>query len=270
MTSPDAPVPPVELGTRSSVDLLGYEVDRVTMDEAVGRCLSFLEGDRRPRLVVTVNAAIIAQAERSERLRAVIRGGDLVLADGASIVWASRLLGGDLRTRVAGVDLMERLASVADDGRFRLYFLGARPEVVRMVVDRVELEHPGAVVAGYRDGYFPDEDWGRVVADVRESRADVLFVAMPTPFKEIWCADHLDELGVPVVLPVGGAFDVFSGLIPRAPRWMQSSGLEWFWRLMMEPRTKWRRYVVMNSSFVWICLRAALKRRRAAGTEVSE
>lgn len=264
MTSPDPAGLAVELSHRPSVDLLGYPIDRVTMDEAVGRCRSFLEGDRRPRLVVTVNAAVLAQAERSERLRRIIRGGDLVLADGASIVWASRVLGGDLRHRVAGVDLMERLASMAGEERLRLYFLRARPEVVRKVVDRVESDHPGAVVAGYRDGYFPAEDWGRVIEAVRQSRADILFVAMPTPFKEIWCADHLGELGVPVVLPVGGAFDVFSGLIPRAPRWMQSSGMEWLWRLMMEPRKMWRRYVFLNSSFVWICLRAALKRLRKA------
>ncbi len=261
--------------SRPLVDLLGYSIDRVTMDEAIERCRSFLWADRRPRLVVTVNAAIIALAEQSERLRRVIQQGDLVLADGASIVWASRFMGGGLRHRVAGVDLMERLSLMADDEKLRLYFLGARPEVVRKVVDRIEAEHPGAVVAGFRDGYFPPEDWGRVIEHVRESRADMLFVAMPTPFKEIWCADHLDHFGVPLVLPVGGAFDVFSGLIPRAPRWMQSSGLEWFWRLMMEPRTKWRRYLFLNSSFVWLCLRAALKRRRAArglpaGADVSK
>ena len=251
--------PAADLGPMARSDLLGYPVDRVSMDEAVERCRSFLGGDRLPRLIVTLNAAVLAMAERSGRLREAVRGGDLVLADGASIVWASRLLGGDLRHRVAGVDLMGRLAELADDERLRLFFLGARPAVVARVVERVEADHPGAVVAGYRDGYFAPEDRAGVVEEIRLSRADILFVAMPTPFKETWCRDHLRDFEVPVVLPVGGAFDVFAGLIPRAPLWMQSSGLEWLWRLSMEPRQKWRRYVYLNSAFVWLCLRARLR-----------
>jgi N-acetylglucosaminyldiphosphoundecaprenol N-acetyl-beta-D-mannosaminyltransferase len=130
------------------------------------------------------------------------------------------------------------------------------------VAERVEAEHPGAVVVGTRDGYFPPEDWGRVVAEIRESGADMLFVAMPTPFKEIWCSDHLEDLGVPVVLPVGGAFDVFAGFLPRAPRWMQDHCLEWLWRLMLEPRGKWRRYLTLNTSFVLLCLREWIRMRR--------
>jgi N-acetylglucosaminyldiphosphoundecaprenol N-acetyl-beta-D-mannosaminyltransferase len=258
------PAPPATLPAKPStrVDVLAYPIDRVTMDEAVDRCLSFLGGDRRPRLVVTLNAAILAMAERCGRLRSAVRGGDLVLADGISVVWAARLFGFDLRHRVAGVDLMERLVELADGQRLRVFLLGARPEIVRKVVDRIEAEYPGVEVAGYRDGYFPAADSPEVIEQIRRSRADFLFVAMPSPFKEIWCFDHLDGLGVPVVLPVGGAFDVFSGAISRAPLWMQGAGLEWFWRLMMEPRQKWRRYLFLNSAFVWICLRSVVLKSR--------
>ena len=248
--------------SKTSVVVLGYPVDRVTMDEAVDRCRSYLHGDRRARLVVTLNAAVLAMAERCERLRSAVRGGDLVLADGISVVWAARLFGADLRHRVSGVDLMERLAQLADGEGLRIFFLGARPEVVLKVVDRIESEHPGVVVAGFRDGYFAPSEAGEVIEQVRRSRADILFVAMPSPFKEIWCFDHLDDLGVPVVLPVGGAFDVFSGEIPRAPVWMRNAGLEWSWRLLMEPRQKWRRYLFLNSAFVWLCLRSVVLKRR--------
>ena len=252
----------VERSPTIRVEVLAYPIDRVTMDEAVEHCRSFIEGDRRPRLIVTVNAAILAMAERCQRLRSVVRGGHLVLADGVSVVWAARLLGVDLRHRVAGVDLMERLAQLAHDEHFRLFFLGARPEVVRKVVARIESEYPGVVVAGYRDGYFPSTESAEVIEQVRESRADILFVAMQSPFKELWCFEHLDDLGVPVVLPVGGAFDVFSGAIRRAPLWMQDVGLEWTWRLMMEPRKMWRRYLFLNSSFVWLCVRAIFQKHR--------
>jgi N-acetylglucosaminyldiphosphoundecaprenol N-acetyl-beta-D-mannosaminyltransferase len=262
MTPLEASGATVEKKSPTRVDVLAYPIDRVTMDEAVDRCRSFLEGDRRPRLIVTVNAAILAMAERCGRLRSAVQGGHLVLADGVSVLWAARLLGVDLRHRVAGVDLMERLAQLADEKHLRVFFLGARPEVVRKVVDRIESEYPGVVVAGYRDGYFPPDTSVEVIEQVRESRADILFVAMQSPFKELWCFDNLDDLGVPVVLPVGGAFDVFSGRIPRAPHWMQDAGLEWFWRLMMEPRKMWRRYLFLNSKFVWLCARAIFRKHR--------
>ena len=261
MTRPDENEALV-VGHSTRVDVLAYPIDRVTMDEAVARCRSYLEGDRRPRLVVTVNAAILAMAERCERLRSAVRGGDLILADGISIVWAGRIFGVGLRHRVPGVDLMDRLARMADEEGLRLFFLGAQPEVVRKVVARIETEHPGVVVAGYRDGYFQRDASDEVVEQIRRSRADILFVAMPSPFKELWCSEKLEELGIPVVLPVGGAFDVYSGQIRRAPRWMQDVGLEWFWRLMMEPRQKWQRYLFLNSEFVWICLRSAILKPR--------
>ena len=252
----DLETPPlaVELGPRDRELVMGYAIDRVSMEETVSRCRSFLTETRRPHLIVTVNAAILAQADRSEDLKAAIQSGDLVLADGVSIVWASKLLGGELKHRVTGIDLMEQLTRVASEERLRVYFLGARPEVVRKVVARVALKFPGVQVAGFSDGYRGTEDRDHLVEEIRESRADILFVAMPTPFKELWCASQLEELEVPIVLPVGGAFDVFAGLIPRAPLWMQNVGLEWFWRLLMEPRAKTSRYLVQNSLFVWIFL----------------
>ena len=242
------------------VSLLGYPIDRVTIDQAVVICESFLAGDRRPRLVLTVNAATLAMADQSPAFGAVIRSGDLILADGVPIVWASRWLGERLEERVTGIDLMDRLIERADGDGLRLYFLGARPEVVGRVVQRMGADYPGAVVAGGRDGYFGPEDWNQIVAEIHQSRADILFVAMPSPFKEVWCRDHLGAMGVPVVLPVGGAFDVFAGLIPRAPVWMRESGLEWFWRLMMEPRGKWKRYLRSNTAFLRLCLVAFLRR----------
>ena len=263
LISGETPAPAIETGRSAHVELLGSRIDRVTMDEAVDRCRSFLGGDRRPRLIVPVNAAIFALADRSERLRRVIREADLVLADGAAVVWASRLLGGGLRHRVTGIDLMCRLAEVADRQRLRVFLLGARPEVVRKVADKFRAEYPGVVIAGSRDGFFAPEDQAAIITQVRESRPDILLVALPTPFKETWCLDHLGDFGVPVVLPVGGSFDVFSGLIRRAPRWMQAAGLEWSWRLLMEPRQKWRRYVFLNTTFVWLCLLSALRGGRA-------
>jgi len=144
-----------------------------------------------------------------------------------------------------------------------VFFLGAREEVVTRLAARCTSRHPGLVVAGYRNGYCGRESDAEVVEQVGRSGAAMLFVGMPSPFKEVWCERHRAALGVPVILGVGGSFDVLAGFIRRAPRWMQASGLEWLWRLAMEPRRLWRRYLVTNAIFVARTLVEILRRRTA-------
>jgi N-acetylglucosaminyldiphosphoundecaprenol N-acetyl-beta-D-mannosaminyltransferase len=242
------------------IRLLDCPIDRLGMDEAVGLCLKAVRGDRRPRMVITVNAAILTMMRKDQRLREAVEAGEPVLADGMPVVWTSRLAGVGLDTRVAGVDLMAELIRCADREHLKLFFLGAKEEVVRSLAEQVGRQQPGAIVAGYRNGYFGREQYDEVIRQIRDSAADILFVGMPTPFKEIWCHENLARLGVPVVLPVGGAFDVLGGFVRRAPRWMQQCGLEWSWRLLMEPRKMWRRYLVTNTLFLGLALRAILTR----------
>ena len=244
--------------------VLDYPVDRLSMDQAIERCRSFLSDDPRPRLLMPINAAILTMARRSQPLRQVIQESDLVLADGASIVLASRLVGGRLAERVTGVDLMERLILEADRQGHRVFFFGARPEIVERVAERVRKDHPGAVVAGYRDGYFSPEEGESIARQIQESGADIVFVALPSPLKEVWCAEHLETMGASIVLPVGGAFDVYSGAIRRAPVWMQRVGMEWSWRLLMEPRSKWRRYLETNTLFLALCIDSLFRRSLAS------
>ena len=126
-------------------------------------------------------------------------------------------------------------------------------------VVQVEVSHeryPGALVAGFQNGYFPRHEQPDVVRKIRDSNADMLFVGMPTPFKEVWCHENKEALGVPVILGVGGSFDVHAGFVRRAPRWMQMWGLEWSWRLLMEPRKMWKRYLVSNCKFILMVLGA--------------
>src|SRR5262249_34785691 len=149
---------------------------------------------------------------------------------------ALRASGQSIPERVAGVDLMTRLLAEAGKHRLRVYFLGAKREVVTALAERTRAQHPELDIAGFRDGYFGLDDHLRIVAEIRASGAHMLFVGMPSPFKETWCERHRQRLQVPIVIGVGGSFDVLAGFIKRAPRWAQSAGLEWFWRLLMEPR----------------------------------
>jgi N-acetylglucosaminyldiphosphoundecaprenol N-acetyl-beta-D-mannosaminyltransferase len=156
---------------------------------------------------------------------------------------------------------MARLLAAAGQHKLRVYFLGAKREVVMALVEQTRVQYPGIEIAGFRDGYFRPDDHLKIVEEIRASEADILFVGMPTPFKETWCERHRERLNVPVILGVGGSFDVLAGFIRRAPHRMQSLGLEWLWRLLMEPRKLWKRYLTTNSEFIWFAGREIVARR---------
>ena len=242
-------------------ELLGLSFDAVTMDTAVTRCLDLCRGPRASHVVVTANASHLCMMRRDPELALACRASDLTVADGMSVVWALRASGQAAPERVAGVDLMARLLAAAGEHRLRVYFLGARREVVTALVERTQTRHPGIEIAGFRDGYFGPDDHLRIVEEIRASGAHLLFVGMPSPFKETWCERHRERLDVPVIMGVGGSFDVLAGFIKRAPRWVQSLGLEWFWRLLMEPRKLWKRYLTTNSDFIWLAGREIVARR---------
>jgi poly-beta-1,6-N-acetyl-D-glucosamine synthase len=242
-------------------ELLGLSFDTVTMETAVARCLELCRAPRASHMVITVNASHLCMMRHDPELALACRTGHLTVADGMSVVWALRASGQQAPERVAGVDLMARLLAVAGEHRLRVYFLGARREVVTALVERSRARHPGLEIAGFRDGYFGPDDHLSIVEEIRASGAHMLFVGMPSPFKETWCASHGERLNVPVIMGVGGSFDVLAGYIRRAPRWMQSLGLEWLWRLLMEPRKLLKRYLTTNWEFVWLAGREIVARR---------
>jgi N-acetylglucosaminyldiphosphoundecaprenol N-acetyl-beta-D-mannosaminyltransferase len=231
------------------------------MESTIERCLEWCRGPRAAHTVVTMNAALLCAMRRDAELREACRGGDLVVADGVPVVWTSRLAGVPLPERVAGVDLTARLLAEGSAHGLSVYFLGARREVVDALVRRCGSDYPGLRVAGFRDGYFGPGDHAAIVAEINRLGPHMLFVGMPSPFKEIWCERHRTALGVPVIMGVGGTFDVLTGHIRRAPRLLQALGLEWFWRLAMEPRKMWKRYLVTNSEYLWRAAREILARR---------
>jgi N-acetylglucosaminyldiphosphoundecaprenol N-acetyl-beta-D-mannosaminyltransferase len=242
-------------------ELLGLSFDAVTTETAVARCLELCRAPRASHTVITANASHLCMMRHDPEFALACRAAHLTLADGMSVVWALRASGQHAPERVAGVDLMARLLAAAGEHRLRVYFLGARREVVTALVDRTLTQYPGLEVAGFRDGYFGAEDHLCLVEEIRASGAHMLFVGMPSPFKDTWCERHRERLQVPVIMGVGGSFDVLAGFIKRAPRWAQSLGLEWFWRLLMEPRKLWKRYLTTNSEFIWLAGQEIISRR---------
>lgn len=236
------------------VELFGVATDPLTMEQTLAAVHAFVRCGR-PHQHVCLNAAKVVELDGSPELAEAISACDLVSVDGQAVVWASRLLGRPVPERVAGVDLFERLLGEAEEQGLSVYLLGARPEVVEAVRERAEREHPGLRVAGARSGYWTADEESAVVADVAASGSHLLFLAIPSPRKELFLNTYGEALGVPFRMGVGGSFDVYAGQIRRAPLWMQRAGLEWAHRLVQEPRRMMRRYLFGNSAFVLLTLR---------------
>lgn len=236
--------------------IAGIDVYNLSEDEAV-TAIDRLLADGRPHYMAVVNAAKIVAASSDERLRRALAQADIVTADGMSVVWASRALGRPLKQRVTGIDLFERLVEHAARAGLSVYFLGARDEAVRRLVERFTSRHPHLRLAGYRNGYFDPSESGAVAEAIRRSKADLLFVAMGSPAQEYWIASNLAGTGARFALGVGGSFDHLSGLARRAPVWVRGIGFEWLYRLLREPRRLWRRYLIGNTAFIWLVIKQA-------------
>ena len=220
------------------------------MRDVMARIEASLDTGRQVRVGV-VNAAKLVNMQRDQLLRDDVNSSDLVLADGMSVVWASRLLGQPLPERVAGIDLMFRLYEIADRRGFRVYCLGATEEVSATIEANLARDYPGLVLAGRRNGYFGTEDEEEVAAAIAAAKPDMLLVAMTSPKKENFMGRWSDTMNVPVVHSVGGSFDVYAGLVERAPERWQKLGLEWLYRVKQEPGRLWKRYLITNAKFIW-------------------
>jgi len=245
--------------------LFGVEIDALTMDETVERCLEAVR-DHRQLEIGVVNAAKLVAMRRDARLGEAVSGCDLVVADGQAVVWVSRLLRAPLPERVAGIDLFLRLLAAAEPRGMSVYFLGARQEVLDAMMREVAARFPRLRVAGYRDGYFGDHEQEPVADAVQDSGAQLLFLGMTSPKKEIFTAAYGKRTGAHVVHGVGGSFDILAGVTRRAPGSWQRLGLEWLYRLLQEPRRLARRYLTTNAAFLLMTARELIRRTPATGS----
>jgi N-acetylglucosaminyldiphosphoundecaprenol N-acetyl-beta-D-mannosaminyltransferase len=245
-------------------ELPGIAVDALTMTQTVARCVDTVE-HRGYLSVGVVNAAKVVAMRRNDRLRQAVGGCGMVLADGQSVVWASRILGSPLPERVAGIDLFLELLGEAARRGYRVYFLGARRDVLDRMLAEVGRRYPGLAVAGARDGYFRPSEEPEVVAEIRRCGSDLLFVGMSSPAKELFASRWGESTGASVVHGVGGSFDVLAGLTRRAPAWYQDHGLEWIYRAWQEPVRLGRRYVTTNLSFMALVAREVMRRHVRGG-----
>ena len=221
------------------INILGVWVDKLSMNGALERLMEFLEEDA-PHAVYTPNSEIIMRAYRDEKFLSVINSAEMVTPDGIGVVYASKILKDPLSERVGGYDLSERLIKRISDGSHSLYFFGGKPGVAEQAKARLCEKYPKLRVVGCSDGYFDAAKEAKIIEDIKEKKPDILFVCLGAPKQEEWILKHKAELGVKVLMGIGGSLDVYAGVAERAPLSFQKLGLEWLYRLMKEPKRIWR------------------------------
>lgn len=239
---------------------LGIWLAPLTLDETVAQCVSAVE-ERAPIRIGVLNAAKIVKMRKDSGLRDAVLDCDLILADGQSVIWAGRLLKEPIPERVAGIDLMNALLPEAERLGYRVFFLGARSDVLQNMLDEVAFRYPGLKIAGSRDGYFSAKEEPAIADAIRDTGTDLLFIGISSPKKEVFVHKWGLRTGAYVVHGVGGSFDVLAGAVQRAPSWWQKNGLEWLYRVIQEPLRLGPRYITTNTVFLVLLAHEMLLRR---------
>ena len=216
------------------INILDVPVDPLTMEEALARIEEYIRSGR-PHHIFTADASGIMRAQEDPALHAIVTLADLVTPDGSGVLLASRINGAALPERVSGVDLVEHISAMAAERGYAIYLFGAVEGTAQAAAEALQGRYPGLKVAGVRNGYFTGDEEAKIVEEIAAAKPDALFVALGIPKQEIFIRKHFEALGVPVMIGVGGSFDVVSGRLKRAPAWMQRTGLEWLYRFLQEP-----------------------------------
>lgn len=238
------------------------EIDPYSFDEVVRRVIDHAQNNGEPAYVVTPNAQHIVLLQQDPKFRQIYRQAFLRVPDGVPLLWAAKFLKTPLRSRVNGTDLFERLCAVAADRHLRIFLLGGRPEAAECAKAVLQARHPHLQVVGTHCPPYGFESNASELALINSkivaAAPHLLFVGLGAPKQEKWIYANYQVLNVPVSLGIGVSFELVGGLVKRAPVWMQKTGLEWLFRLIMEPQRLWRRYVVGNTQFIWLILQQRL------------
>jgi len=244
----------------AKIRFLNADYDPLTLEQTVDGVFRHVDAGPRGWLC-TVNVAILMMMRADKRLQNFVDNAAIVVADGQPIVWCAPWFGQALPERVTGVDLVEAICERAAHVDKSIYLLGATAEIVAKLAQRLRERHPTLRI-DFADGYFTKDDAAERADRIRAAGADILFVGMGVPRQELFIEEQWDRLGVGMAIGVGGSFDVLAGLRSRAPAWVQKLGMEWFYRLVQEPRRLLMRYLITNSQFVRLVISGLFKKRR--------
>lgn len=241
---------------------LGFPVNQISPEET----LYWIKDNRSSeitRTITVINANKLWLAYQNPRLAKIISNADLVIPEYA-VVWGAKKLDLPSLTPVYGVTLTREFLPFAANHQLRPFFLGAKPEVIDVLSDKLKTDYPKLVTAGIHHGYLSDPVIEtKVIKMIQAAKPDILFIAMGSPQQEYWMEEHKEELKVPVMIGVGGSFDILAEIKSDTPPYVRGTGLEWLYRLIKNPRQYWRRYLVTNPWFIWQIIKENVRRGKA-------
>ncbi|CAI6081198.1 N-acetylglucosaminyldiphosphoundecaprenol N-acetyl-beta-D-mannosaminyltransferase [Paenibacillus sp. JJ-100] len=223
-----------QTGTIPTVSIYGIPFSKLTMKETV-QVLEEAVLSKQPHQVITANPIMVMAALEDKAIMKVMQDAEIIVPDGTGVVWAANYCGDPVAERVPGYDLLHELMRVGENYRWGVYLLGSTSEVIQETAVRLQQQYPAIRIVGYRDGFFGPSEDEQVIADIQQAAPDLLFVARGADTQEPWIHKYKHTLQVPVMMGVGGSFDVISGKTKRAPKLFQKLRLEWFYRLLREP-----------------------------------
>jgi N-acetylglucosaminyldiphosphoundecaprenol N-acetyl-beta-D-mannosaminyltransferase len=262
------PDPQIRLADLPTAHVLGVKISAITLDDLLNAITQIVRRNARAR-ISTMNIHGVNLACESPDYRALVNQCELVVCDGFGLKWGARLLGARLPERLTQADFAPRLAARAAREGFSLFFLGGGPGVAEKAAHKMRERFPNLKIAGTQHGHFDlapqSAENAAVLRAINAARPNFLFVGLGMPRQDRWLIENWDRLAVNVAMTCGALFTYLSGENPRGPRWMTQHGLEWLFRLMVEPRRLWRRYLLGNPLFLWRVLQQRLGRRRFEG-----
>jgi len=241
------------------VNICGVEFIKNLSFDSVLYEIQFLIKNKQSVYFVTSNVDHIVKLHKDAEFRFIYKNAYLVLPDGMPLLWAARFLGTPLREKISGSDIASGICKLASCNGYRLFFLGGKPDSAMQAKAKLDNQLSSIKIVGVYSPPFGFEndkkEEDKISEMIKESLPDILLVGLGAPKQEKWIYKHYKELGVPVTIGIGATFEFISGLVERAPVWMQKAGLEWFWRLMKEPGRLWKRYLIDDMSFFLLVLK---------------
>jgi N-acetylglucosaminyldiphosphoundecaprenol N-acetyl-beta-D-mannosaminyltransferase len=237
------------------VNLFNIMIDNVAMADALNLIKNSIH-KKEKRKIYFVNADCFNKIFKDRNYYSILKRGHYIFGDGSGAKLGGKLTNQRIIDNVNGTDMLPLLAKMCAENRYSLFLLGAKEGVAKKASENLVNDNPDLKIAGTHHGFFDKKsESSKIVEIINGVKADVLLVAFGAPYQEMWIDEFCDALNVTVMIGVGGLFDFFSGSIPRAPRWMRVSGIEWIYRLMQEPKRMWKRYIIGNPQFVFRVLK---------------
>ena len=240
------------------IKFLNTQVDNLTMEEAIN-AIDGLIKNKKPSYVVTPNVDHIVKLETDIDFQEVYREADLILTDGKPLIWISKMKKNPIKEKVSGSDLFPEICKLAEEKQYKVFLLGAAEGIAEIAAKNLKNKYKKLEIVGtYSPSYGFEknkDEIQKIISLVTELQPDILAVGLGAPKQEKFIYEYRNELNVPVSLAIGATIDFEAGNIKRAPKWMQNAGLEWFYRLVKEPRRMYKRYLIDDIKILKILMK---------------